>query len=119
MTHIVGFDYHSRKPEQTKLVLSEVLGFKLIEEGSAIELYQAENGHKEDYVKVIKNMNVPLGFRGAGSVHHVAFSVQDEKNTRRLEEKKYKPQALESARLQTEYTSKAYTSKDLEEYYMR
>lgn len=79
MTHIVGFDYHSRKPNQTKLVLSEVLGFKLIEKGEAIEIYQAENGHKEDFVKVIKNMNVPLGYRGAGSVHHVAFSVEDEK----------------------------------------
>lgn len=79
MTHIVGFDYHSRKPEQTKLVLSEVLGFKLLSEGAGIEMYQAENGHKEDYVKVIKNMNVPLGYRGSGSVHHVAFSVKDEK----------------------------------------
>jgi glyoxalase family protein len=71
---IVGVDLESARPDSTKRVLQEILGFRTAN-GSTFEL-RSEGRYAR--VRVIDPLSGRFGRVGAGGVHHVAFRVGDE-----------------------------------------
>ena len=82
ITGVKGFHYHSRKPESSVNLFNR-LGLETREETSGHTIVESETTD----IKVLKNFNIPLGFRGSGSVHHIAFRTKDEQTHKEWKEK--------------------------------
>jgi glyoxalase family protein len=72
---IMGVDLESARPESTKHVLTELLGFQAVDGHPGT--FETEDADHYGRVRIIEP-SPDFGRVGAGGVHHVAFRVQDE-----------------------------------------
>jgi len=79
---ILGVDLDSLRPDGTRRVLEEILGFKEAGEGAFI----AEDETSRCRVRLLPTSDA-VGRLGAGGVHHVAFRVQDDQELLALQAK--------------------------------
>ena len=70
---ILGVDIHSARPDQTRQVLTEILGFTSVD-GQNFETQDLERSAR---VRVPDLTSPTFGRVGYGGVHHVAFRVAD------------------------------------------
>lgn len=73
---IFGVDLESSRPEATYRVLSEILGYKLLEGSEGTVETTGENGYGR--IRIYPSQNRRVGRVGIGGVHHVAFRVQND-----------------------------------------
>lgn len=62
----------------TEEVLTDMLGFRLVGEQGQVRRYAVDDGGPGALVDVRTVGSFPRGVGGAGTVHHVAFSVEDD-----------------------------------------
>ncbi|MFZ4507939.1 MAG: ring-cleaving dioxygenase [Fimbriimonas sp.] len=88
---ILGVDLTSARPDSTRRVLTELLGYKDVD-GGRFEVITASSASE---INVIESPSRSFGSVGAGGVHHVAFRVKDDEELRAFQDR------IESAGLQT------------------
>lgn len=67
-----------REPELTESLLAGVMGFRLVRRDGGRARYEAGPGGPGRYADVIGQANLPSGSGGAGTIHHIAWSVPDD-----------------------------------------
>ncbi|MCE9560343.1 MAG: ring-cleaving dioxygenase [Armatimonadetes bacterium] len=72
---ILGVDLESARPDSTRRVMTELLGYEDID-GTRFAL----TGETASEVNVIEPTTSRIGSPGAGGVHHVAFRVKDDES---------------------------------------
>ena len=65
-------------PDRTAKLMSDLLGFRQVEEMEGRVRFAAGAGGPGDLVDVVGAAGFPKGSMGVGTVHHVAFRVPDE-----------------------------------------
>ncbi len=71
---ILGVDLESARPDSTRRVLTEVLGYE--ERGDGV--FEATGSESHGRVRIVPSLAGRFGRIGAGGVHHVAFRVKDD-----------------------------------------
>jgi glyoxalase family protein len=71
---ILGVDLESARPDSTRRVLTEILGYQ----SSDGKSYVAASAEHHGRVRVVESSKDRFGRVGAGGVHHVAFRVMDD-----------------------------------------
>ncbi|MBX3120541.1 MAG: ring-cleaving dioxygenase [Fimbriimonadaceae bacterium] len=71
---ILGVDLNSARPESTRAVLTQALGYQETSEG----VFDAVDSEHQGQIRIVQTEADRLGRVGAGGVHHVAFRVSDE-----------------------------------------
>ncbi len=71
---ILGVDLTSARPDSTKAVLTQILGYSVIGE----DTFETGDGSSFARIRVVESSADRLGRVGAGGVHHVAFRVDDQ-----------------------------------------
>jgi glyoxalase family protein len=71
---ILGVDLESARPDSTRRILTELLGFEEAGDG----VFQAQGPNSHGRVRLVTSTNTQFGRVGAGGVHHVAFRVEDD-----------------------------------------
>lgn len=74
ITGLYAVDLPSARPDATTQVVTELLGFRPVQDG----LFEARTPTTVGQVRVVPSAGRSLGSPGAGGVHHVAFRVRDE-----------------------------------------
>jgi glyoxalase family protein len=64
--------------ERTQALLTTQMGRKLVREGAGRFRYQAAGGGPASLVDVVSQPNARHGLQGTGTVHHLAFRVDDD-----------------------------------------
>lgn len=68
-----------RVPERTERLLTETMGYRLVKrEGSRARFEAAPGGGSGHYIDVIGDVSLAPGLGGAGTIHHIAWSVPDD-----------------------------------------
>ena len=84
-------DLTVRELAPTAWVLSEVMGFRLVERyeegGGQVALFQVGSGGAGTEVRVVEKPGAPYAHLGRGGVHHIAFRVADAEEQREWREK--------------------------------
>ncbi len=62
----------------TAAVLTGLMGYRQVGEGSYRTRFTAGDGGPGTYVDLLTDPSIPRGLNGAGTVHHVAFRVPDD-----------------------------------------
>ncbi len=62
----------------TEHVLTEVLGFRRVEDQEGVSVYESGPGGPGTQVRVVARPGMPLARTGIGGVHHVAFRAADD-----------------------------------------
>ena len=88
---ILGVDIESARPDSTRRVLTELLGYRDVD-GTRFEI-RTENSASD--INVLDPTAQRLGHVGAGGVHHVAFRVKDDAELAAFQER------IEAAGLRT------------------
>lgn len=73
---ILGVDIESARPDATRLVLEQLLGFHRMD--STEESYEVLSSNGAARVRLIPPSRNHIGRAGIGGVHHVAFRVRDD-----------------------------------------
>lgn len=71
---ILGVDLESGRPDSTRRVLTEILGY----ETSGDNVFVTSGKDSYGRIRVVASPSGGIGRVGAGGVHHVAFQVQDD-----------------------------------------
>ncbi len=82
---IVGVNLESARPDMTRLVLTELLGYRPLIGSDDTFATQDETSFAQ--IKIEASNQRRLGRVGAGGVHHVAFRVSDDDELRALQAK--------------------------------
>jgi len=90
---ILGVDLDSARPDATRLVLTDLLGYKLVD--GTESTFETGDDSSHAVIRVLGSGNRRIGRTGAGGVHHVAFRVEDDEELDALRTK------IESVGLQT------------------
>jgi glyoxalase family protein len=80
---ILGVDLESARPEGTKRILTEILGFEATGEG----VFETTGPTSHGRVRLVSSTGGGFGRVGAGGVHHVAFRVRDDDELLELKER--------------------------------
>ncbi|HVT11092.1 MAG TPA: ring-cleaving dioxygenase [Fimbriimonadaceae bacterium] len=80
---ILGVDLESARPEGTKRVLTDLLGF----ESADGEVFETSGPESHARVRIVPSISNRMGRVGAGGVHHVAFRVKDDAELRAMQER--------------------------------
>jgi glyoxalase family protein len=71
---ILGVDLESARPDSTRRVLSEILGYTEVGDG----VFQADGPESHARVRIVPSLSGQFGRVGSGGVHHVAFRAKDD-----------------------------------------
>jgi glyoxalase family protein len=74
-------------PDRTAKLMTDLLGFRQVEETEGRVRFAAGAGGPSDLVDVVGAAGFPRGSMGVGTVHHVAFRVPDEESQLAVREK--------------------------------
>jgi glyoxalase family protein len=80
---ILGVDLESARPEGTKRVLTEILGF----ESASADVFVASGETSHGRVRLVRSEGGRFGRLGAGGVHHVAFRVSNDDELLEMKER--------------------------------
>ncbi|MES2705058.1 MAG: ring-cleaving dioxygenase [Verrucomicrobiota bacterium] len=69
-----------RQPAPTESLLSGVMGFRLVRREGNRARFEAGPGGSGRYADVIGQPDTPSGAGGAGTIHHIAWSVPDDES---------------------------------------
>lgn len=75
------------KIEATAAILTEVFGYKLIEQEAALYRYQTDSVKNAAMVDLLQEPNAERGVNAGGTNHHIAFRVKDEETLMAFREK--------------------------------
>ncbi len=73
--------------EKTIKLLTEVMDYDMISEGSGTFRLSSGGNTAGYYIDMTVNKNAPLAGQGAGSIHHIAFAVETEEDQLAVREK--------------------------------
>lgn len=74
-----GVELTSAIGDATGAFLENILGYEKIKESQFITRYQSKTGSYAKYIDVFEMKAWPRGRMGAGTIHHIAFRVADNK----------------------------------------
>lgn len=73
--------------ELVEPILVQVLGYHKVDSAKQITLFQREGLQRAAYLEVEEAPSQPPGYNAAGTVHHIAFTAQDEAEQLELRER--------------------------------
>jgi glyoxalase family protein len=73
--------------ETTARVLTETLGFKMMDQQGKRTRFKANSNAAGSYVDLLHTPSTPRGKMGAGTVHHIAFRTSDDEEQARYHKK--------------------------------
>jgi glyoxalase family protein len=77
-----------RVAEPTEKIITDTMGYRLVRrEGRRARFEAASGGGSGHYIDVIGEASAPPGFGGAGTIHHIAWSVPDDASERAMQER--------------------------------
>lgn len=79
---ILGVEIESARPESTAKVLTDILGYRLVDDEGT---YETRDGDVSAQIRLISPAGGKFGRVGAGGVHHVAFRIADQDEMLRLQ----------------------------------
>lgn len=79
---ILGVDLESARPDSTRKVLTDLLGYEAVGE----DTYVTSGPQAHARIRVVPPTADRLGRVGAGGVHHVAFQVDDDEELLRMQD---------------------------------
>lgn len=80
---ILGVDLESARPEGTRRVLTDILGFEETAEGR----FETASEDAHARIRIVTSDSRRIGRVGAGGVHHVAFRVKDDAELLAMQER--------------------------------
>lgn len=100
--------FHSATLSVTSLssiepILTHVLGYKQIKKDGAIHLFETKGSNRANLLEVHEEPSLEFGLNAAGTVHHIAFRVTDEK-----EQLKFRKRVTELGLYPTEVIDRFY-----------
>lgn len=99
--HVPEFDYF-------KAVLEQIYAFKEIAQEDAAHLFETGEGGNGAQIIVEEHPDLPFGLQGYGTVHHVAFRIEDRKELNHWVEKYKKFQVPNSGYVDRFYFESLY-----------
>jgi len=63
-----------------EMIVTNLLGFVKVDQEGSIDLYQLPNQSRGAYLEINQDPNHNAAINAAGTVHHIAFQVEDEKH---------------------------------------
>lgn len=79
---ILGVDIESARPDSTRRVLTEILGYQADE-----NVFTAADENYHGRVRLVPSLSGRMGRVGAGGVHHVAFRINDVDELHEMQQK--------------------------------
>lgn len=80
---ILGVDLESARPDATRRVLTEVLGYTAMKD----DVFEAAGPESHGRLRIVPPSSGRFGRVGAGGVHHVAFRVTDDAELLQMQER--------------------------------